>query len=143
MAGSDVRLPSRPAEMIREVFARVHAWARHRSRRVPALSLAVGCPKITSQRRRGDPRAFCHVGCRAGKVCCSALVADLPLEHAVGLFLHELGHPMAWAAWRSSDQHGADAAVRRFLGIRLRYSGPLLIQRVPASVAERILRGRR
>jgi hypothetical protein len=80
-----------------------------------------------------------HVGHRSGKVCASAAAARLPVEHVVGLFLHELGHPMAMAAWRRSEQEDADRAVREFLGVRLRYRGPLLLQWVPRRVARMVL----
>lgn len=123
---------------LRAVFEAVHRWARARSRRVPALVLAVGCPRIAA-RRRHDPRAIMHVGHRGGKVCASARAAELPLEHVVGLFLHEIGHPMAMAVWGRSEQEDADAAVMRLLGVRLRYRGPLLLQWVPPATVRRIL----
>jgi hypothetical protein len=135
------RLPSRPGELLREAFARVHAWARRRTRRVPPLTLAVGCSQIAA-RRRHDPRAFAHVGHRVGRVCISAAAAKLPVEHVVGLCLHEIGHPLAQRVWGRSEQEDADAAVREFLGVRLSYVGPLLLQHVPTRVARRILNDR-
>ena len=57
--------------------------------------------------------------------------------------MHELAHPMAMRTWGRSEQEDADLVVHEILGVRLRYAGPLLIQRVSAPVAARILGGRR
>lgn len=115
------------------VFKRVVAWARQRSRRVPALRLVVGCPQITA-RRRYDPRAFFHVDHRRGKVCVHPAAARLGSGYLTGLILHELGHPMATRAWGRSCQEDADLAIRKFLGVRLHYRGPLLLEWVPDRV---------
>lgn len=125
------------ARALQEAFKRVHGWARRKSRRVPPLRLVVGCRGVAAGRRR-DKRAFMHV--RRGVVCTTPAAADLPIEYLVGLLLHEHGHPMATKAWGRSCQEDADKAVRDFLGVRLHYRGPLLLEWVPKRIALRILR---
>ena len=84
-----------------------------------------------------------HTMHRRGQVCASARAAELPIESVIGLTLHEVGHHLAELVWGSSEQNEADAVVAKLLGVRIMYAGPLLIQRVSASVAARILGGRR
>lgn len=121
-------------------WRKVYAFARRKSRRVPRLMLHVGCRQILN-RRAHDGRAFFHVGHVPGKVCTVLAAAKLSDNHLVGLMLHELGHPMAQKAWGNSEQEQADAAVHAFLGVRLRYRGPWILQWVPTRVARQILRG--
>lgn len=125
---------------LQRTFERVWHWAAARSPRVPPLLLYIGCPEIEDRRRSGDPRALFHVGHIPGFVCTIPEAGLLPDTYLVGLMLHELGHPMAMAAWRRSEQEDADKAVLDFLRIRLRYKGPLLLEWVPPSVARAILR---
>jgi len=126
-------------DVLTSAFEAVLAWARRQSRRAPALLLQIGCPQIAAHRRR-DKRAYFHVGHRPGKVCVSPAAAKLSDNHLVGLILHELGHPMAMVAWGRSEQEDSDKSVRDFLGVRLHYRGPLLLQWVPDSVVRRVLR---
>lgn len=126
--------------LLRDRWRKVYSWARKRSKRVPRLSLAVGCRQILN-RRGHDLRAFFHVGHVPGKVCTVLAAAKLSDNHLVGLILHELGHPMAQAAWGYSEQEQADAAVHAFLGVKIRYKNFLVLQWVPTHVAMRILKG--
>jgi len=124
--------------VLREIYRRTLRWARGRSKRVPLLGLQVGCPQIAARRRR-DKRAFAHVGHIPGKICIHPAAAKLGVHQVVALFLHELGHPMAWRAWRRTEQEDADKAVREFLGIRIYYRVPLMVQWIPTGIAARIL----
>lgn len=126
--------------MLESVFDQVWNWARQRSCIVPPLVLFVGCPMIARRRAEGDPRAFFHVGHIEGYVCTVPESAELPRTYLVGLMLHELGHPMAMIAWGRSEQEDADKAVRDFLGVRLSYRGPLLLEWVPSTVVNKILK---
>lgn len=133
---------SRKQYELERLFALVHAWARKRSRRVPKLSLHVGCEDVAKHRRGGDQRAFFHVGHLKNRVCTTLQAADLHPCFLVGLMLHEIGHPMAQMAWGTSEQYDADRAVREFIGVRLVYKGPLLLEWVSPTVVERIVRGK-
>jgi len=126
--------------LLRDRWARVYAYARRRSKRVPTLSLAVGCRQILN-RRGHDRRAYFHVGHVPGKVCTVLAAAQLSDNHLVGLMLHELGHPMAQKAWGVSEQSHADNAVHAFLGVRLTYRGPRVLQWVSTRTARQILKG--
>ena len=107
--------------------------------KLPRLTLRIGCPQIQRARRAGNPRAFFHVGAHdPGKVCTVDAAAKLDDSYLVGLMLHELGHVIAAKEFGRSDQIDADDAVRRFLGVKLHYHGPLLLEWVPPSVARRI-----
>lgn len=123
---------------LRAVWRRVHAWAAARSKLVPRLSLLVDCPEILKNRRT-DRRAFFHVGHRPGKVCTVRDAAKLSVNHVVGLMLHELGHPMATKAFGQSEQGHADGAVSGFLGVKIQYKSPLVLQWVPDKVVRGIL----
>jgi hypothetical protein len=129
-------------ERLREVWRRVFGWATKKCRRVPLLDFRVGCPRIRAHRRT-DPRAFMHVGHLRGTVCAAAEAADLTDEHLVGLFLHEIGHPLAYAAWKRTEQEDADLSVSKFLGVKIRYRGPLLLEWVPKTAVRKILRRKR
>lgn len=127
--------------LLQDVWRRVYAFARGRSRRVPRLSLYVGCRQILN-RRGHDKRAFFHVGHKPGKVCTVLASAKLSRNYLVGLMLHELGHPMATKEWGVSEQPHADTAVEAFLGVKLRYRGPLILEWVPDKIVRQVL-GRR
>ena len=127
--------------LLRDRWRKVYAWARSRNRRVPRLTLHVGCRQILN-RRSHDKRAFFHVGHVPGKVCTVLAAAQLSANHLVGLILHELGHPMAQKEWGVSEQSHADNAVRAFLGARITYRGKLVLQWVSAKTARAILKGR-
>jgi hypothetical protein len=126
---------------MREVWRAVYAFARHKARKyVPRLTLKIGCPVI-ARHRRTDARAFMHTGGRhaAGQVHVAPEAALLELTYLTGLFLHEIGHEIATRAWARSEQEDADKAVREFLGVRLRYKGPLLLEWVSRADARRIM----
>lgn len=128
------------AEILHDFWRRVSSWARKRSNLAPSLKLRVDCPLIRRMRNE-SPRAFMHAMHVPGTVCVASEAAGLAPEHLVGIFLHELGHPMAMRAWKSSEQEDADKAVRQFLGVKLHYKGDLLLEWVPGTVMRRILRG--
>lgn len=127
-----------PERKLQRYWHQVYGWARARSNLVPRLAFFVGCRDI-EHHRRTDPRAFFHIGHRRGVVCTVPKAASLPLSHVVGLILHEIGHPMADKAWGCSEQAHADAAVRAFLGVKIVYRGPLVLQAVSARWLHRIL----
>lgn len=127
------------ADRLRAVWARVHAFALSRSRRVPGLSLRVGCRQIARRRAAGDPRAFFHTNHYPNVVCASPEAAALDDRFLVGLYLHEIAHHVAWRLWKRSEQADADRAVRMVFSVRIHYAGPLLLERVSAKAARRIL----
>lgn len=55
--------------------------------------------------------------------------------------VHEIAHPIAMREWGVSEQEHADKAVEAFLGVKLRYRGPLVLQWVSTKVARAILKG--
>lgn len=130
---------ARDAEMLRALFARVHAWATRKSLLTPRLTLRVGSREVVARRRAGDARAFFHT--HGAKVCTVPEAARLPLNYLTALMLHEIGHPLAQRIFSSTEQWDADRAVRQVYGIALRYRGPLLLEWVPDAVVRRVLRG--
>lgn len=74
-----------------------------------------------------------------GVVCCHPSAAELPDTHLAGLFLHELGHVLAWNEYGRTEQPDADAAVRELLGVRIFYRGPLLLEWVSPARAKAVL----
>ena len=124
--------------ILKDLWTRVHRYASSKSRHVPKLRIFVGCGSLSRARKR-DPRIFFHVGHRPGVVCVHPDAHKLSVEHLVGLYLHEIGHPLAQRKWGVSEQVDADRAVKEFLGVKLHYKGPLLLEWVPYSVAKRIL----
>lgn len=129
-------------ERLTAIWNAVYAYGRKKYPKLARLGLTVGCRDLTVA-RRVDPRAFMHTGGHArGKVCSSPAAAMLSTEHLVGLFLHELGHNIAAKEWRRSEQEDADKAVRDFLGVKIKYRGPLLLEWVTTKEARRVLNGR-
>lgn len=130
-------------EYLKQLFAAVHEWAEKRCEvPVPRLSLSVGCPEIERRFRRGDARSFFHVGHKMGRVCASPRAAKLPVHFLVGLMLHEIGHPLAIKVYGRSDQWDADRSIKEFLGVRIHYGGPLILEFVPWGLAKKIIEGR-
>jgi hypothetical protein len=123
---------------LRWFWERVISWARRRSRRVPKLSLRVGCSLIQAH-RRASKRAFMHTHHLPRRVCAAPEAALLPAGHIVALLLHEIGHPLANALYGRSEQEDADRSVKEVLGVAIRYKGPLLLEWVPSSVVDKIL----
>jgi len=121
---------------VSSLYAYILIWARRQSKLVPKLALNIDCSMVREQRRKGDRRAFMHVNHVPGKLCVAHEVASLSPGHVVGLFLHELGHPIAYKLWRRSEQEDADAAVRQELGVTILYRGPLVLQWVPPKFAK-------
>jgi len=127
-------------EYLKGLFDRVNNWAMKKSPLVDRRTLQVGCPEIAARRKDGDVRAFFHVGHRPGKVCADSMACQLPEHFLVGLFLHEIGHPLAMRVYRKTEQWDADRAVKEILGVHIRYGGPLVLEYVAPSVAKRITR---
>ena len=126
--------------ILRQFWARLLQWAKKKSSMVPNLQLRVDCP-LVRRTRKTSPRAFMHTLHAPGKLCVAREAAGLDSEHLCGLFLHELGHPMATRSWGRSEQEDADRAVKEFLGITIRYNGDLLLEWVPTYVLTKIMRG--
>lgn len=124
--------------VLRDTWERVHRWARRKSKSVPRLELRVDCPLI-KRTRLESPRAYMHTLHRPGRLCVSSAAAQLSLPHLVGLYLHEIGHPLATKAYGQTEQEDADRAVKEILGVKIHYKGPLLLEWVSPAVAVRIL----
>jgi hypothetical protein len=124
--------------VLRDTWQRVLHWACRRSPKVRALKLNVNCA-LVKRTRAASPRAYMHTLHKRGKVCVHGDAAALSLPQLVGLYLHEIGHPLAQDAYGRSEQEDADRAVKEFLGVKIQYKGPLLLEWVSPSVARRIL----
>jgi hypothetical protein len=124
--------------VVRNFFERVLRWARKKSPRVPLLKLSVNCPLILRTHAK-SPRAFMHTLHKPGKVCVASIAAGLHPEHLVALYIHEISHPLAQNAYGRSEQEDADQAAKEFLGVRILYKGPLLLEWVPISVVRKIV----
>lgn len=68
-----------------------------------------------------------------------AAAALLDDEYLTALFLHEIGHVLALAAWGTTEQDDADEAVRQFLGVKIHYRGPLLLEWASPAAVKRVL----
>lgn len=126
---------------LRLFWEKVLRWARSRSPHAPALTLRVDCG-LTQKHRQSSPRAYMHTLHLPGKVCVSSEACTLSPAHLVGLYLHELGHPMATKVYGRSEQEDADRAVKEFLGVTIRYKGPLLLEWVSPAAVKKILGAR-
>jgi hypothetical protein len=67
------------------------------------------------------------------------MACQLSENFLVGLFLHEIGHPLAMKIYGQTEQWDADRSIREVLGVRIRYGGPLILEYVAPSVARRII----
>lgn len=122
---------------LRLCWEKVLRWARKKSPHVPALTLRIDCD-LTKKHRQSSPRAYMHTQHLPGKVCVSSEAWTLSPAHLVGLYLHELGHPMATKAYGRSEQEDADRAVKEFLGVTIKYKGPLLLEWVSPATLKKI-----
>lgn len=125
-------------EELKFLFRRVNNWAMERQSIVPRLRFRVQCPYITATRKKGDKRAFFHV--EKGIVCADPAACKLPLHFLVGLFLHEIGHPLATRIYGRSEQWDADRSIKEVLGVKIHYGGPWVLEYVAPSVAKQIIR---
>ncbi len=75
-----------------------------------------------------------HVGHVRGGLCAIRQAAALSDEHLVALFLHEFGHMAG-----GDTEPEANDWVRKKLGIKIRYRGPLDLQWIPPETAAAIL----
>lgn len=121
------------------IWRKVYAYARRKSKLVPRLSLNVGCSMVAGHRQR-DTRAFMHTNHKPRVVCSSPTAATLELKYVVGLFFHEIGHEVATRAYGVSEQWDADSSCLQFLGIRIRYGGPLLLEYVSDRDLKKVMR---
>jgi hypothetical protein len=127
------------SEYLKKIFRQVNDWAIKQSKAVSRLSLHVGCPLVYRMRRFGNPRALMHVGHYKRKVCTVPVAAKLPIEYIVGLFLHEIGHPLALRIYNRSEQWDADLNVKELLGVKIHYKGPYLLECVDKKDVKKIL----
>src|SRR5512136_1740266 len=123
-------------EYLQHLFRTVHVWAKSQFAEVPRLSLNVGCPDVEKRLKKGDARAFFHVGHVPRKVCASPRAATLPVHFLVGLMLHEIGHPLAKKMYGRSHQWDADNSIHQFVGVNIHYGGPLILEFVPPKIVQ-------
>lgn len=117
-----------------EVFVKVRDFA---SRADPKLADVVFTPcgsVRTGMRGKARSRSFMHVGHVPGTVCFHLEMDKLPLNHIVGVILHEFGH-----IGSNGGEAEADAWVVAKLGITLEYKGKLCLEWVPDEVVRRVL----
>lgn len=99
---------------------------------IPLLAIE-NCPEVV----KGAPspsRAYAHVGHLPGKLCVAAKRFErLPIEHKVGILLHEIGH-----VGSHGGELAADAWVFGELGIAIRYRGKKRLQWVSAADIRRL-----
>lgn len=134
--------PPTPAQIkLRSLWESVYHWAKRRSKKVPRLEIRFDC-ELMKKTRAESPRAYMHtMHLGVGKVCISSDAADLPRPNIVGLFLHEIGHPLAQALYGRSEQEDADRAVKEVLGVSIKYKGALLLEWVAPPTVKWILFG--
>lgn len=116
------------------IFERVKASVIERlsegDRTVEIVTL-LHCPEVLSTAPKGQrERSYAHVGHWPDVICIDLpRFEKLPIEHQVGIFLHEFGHIGAPFA----GEEGADRWVFEELGIALTYRGKKILQWVSAS----------
>ena len=124
---------------IRHVFLAVQGFVHHQYPRSPWLRLCVRCPRISRERRNGNPRNVAHVGHYPSTVCVAPAAAWLSDRTICAVALHEVGHSISWQLWGRSRERDADCCIYFLTGIRINYSGPLLLQRISTAAVRRIL----
>ncbi len=77
-------------------------------------------------------RQHCHVGHLPGKVCYASAADGLPLEHQLGLVLHEFGHLCLQGKdmsipWKWNEQDASDAGGR-LVGVQVPFRGRLTLE---------------
>jgi hypothetical protein len=75
-----------------------------------------------------------HTNHRPGVICADGAISALPLNHLVGVLLHEFGHLAAGESEAAADQW----PLAR-LGIPITYKGPLCLEWVSGNDLRMIL----
>ena len=79
-----------------------------------------------------DPRKIAHARhINDQTICWSHAVCGLPIEHQIGIALHEYGHILADESGCGNDfdiEAAADLAVLQVFGIEIKYVGDLELQ---------------
>jgi hypothetical protein len=76
-----------------------------------------------------EPRQFAHSHHLPGVICWARASTDLPVEHQLGIGLHEYGHVLAGDQGSEFDDEGAaDEAVLKRFGVEIKYVGPHELQ---------------
>lgn len=124
-------------------FYQAKLWAMHRLTdpemvlKLKDLKVAP-CILVAREHARGvdEGRAYAHCGHLGHTVCIAPCIADLDLDHQVGIFLHEFGHILTP---RGGDEKDADVAVKAWLGVTIEYDRKLELQYVAAAVTKMIM----
>ena len=70
-------------------------------------------------------RQFAHTYHKPSVICWARAASDLPVEHQLGILMHEYGHLLAGdKSCEFEDEKAADLAVLDRFGIEITYVGP-------------------
>ena len=74
------------------------------------------------KRHEMDKSAYCHVDHRPNLLCCARAFSHQPQSRRRGIIGHELGHLILLKDGNyDHSEHEADIAVKRVLGLTIRY----------------------
>jgi len=87
------------------------------------------CPQCDHAHQE-SPRQYAHTAHFPGTICWAHAIIDLPVEHQIGICLHEYGHVIAGDRDQSEfdDEADADQAVLEELGVEIKYLGDRELQ---------------
>jgi hypothetical protein len=108
---------------VEDAFIGVRGCSASINRRLGNVLLRPCAEVRKNLRGAARARAFMHVGHTEGAVCFDAAMRRLPLNHAVGILLHEFGHLGSGGGEAEADQW-----VLAKLGIAIRYKGRLCLE---------------
>ncbi len=73
------------------------------------------CPPAEREHEK-SLRQYAHTGHYQGAICVAKEFFDLPLQHALAILIHELGHLSSEGGEREADEE-----VRKMFGVRIIY----------------------
>jgi hypothetical protein len=88
------------------------------------LAMDIGLARCgqLDKKHQADTSAYCHVNHRPKLLCCARAFSHQPQSRRRGVIGHELGHLILMKEGNFDHaEHEADAAVKRVLGLTIRY----------------------
>lgn len=119
----------------RDTFERIHRLVRAAFPMLKPVRLRVGCSIAERDYTKvfkglEGQRIMAHTGHQRNTVCVSRRMFRLARPYWNGILLHEFGHLISIVASRSYREDDADFAIWGWVGIPIRYRGPLELQHV-------------